>query len=60
MSPAAASFVMTQARRFSQSFCEKAVLLCLDADRKLKSAREDEGLLLEFLILQLAQEARND
>ncbi len=60
MSPGAASFAMTQARRFSQSFCEKAVLLCLDADRKLKSAREDEGLLLEFLILQLAQEARND
>ncbi len=60
LTPWMASKAMTQARRFSQNFCEKAVLLCAEADRKLKSVGEDPKLLLEFLLLRLAQEARND
>ena len=60
LSPWMASKAMTQARRFSRNFCEKAVLLCAETDRKLKSSGEESQLLLEFLLLQLAQEARND
>ncbi|MBR4309278.1 MAG: DNA polymerase III subunit delta [Oscillospiraceae bacterium] len=60
LTPWMASKAMTQARRFSRNFCEKAVLLCAETDHKLKSAGEDPQLLLEFLLLQLAQEARND
>lgn len=60
LSPKAAPFTMTQARRFSQNFCEKAVILCRDTDHKLKTSYGDQEQLLEFLILQLAQEARND
>jgi DNA polymerase-3 subunit delta len=60
ISPKAAPFTMTHARRFSQHFCEKGILLCRDADRELKSSREDPELIVERLILQLAQEAVHD
>ncbi|MBR6824946.1 MAG: DNA polymerase III subunit delta [Oscillospiraceae bacterium] len=60
LSPKAAPFTMTHARRFSQAFCEKAVILCRDADKDLKSSREDSELIVERLILQLAQEAQHD
>lgn len=60
MSPKAAAFTMTQARRFSLRFCEQAVLLCRDTDYRMKSAKDDPERLVEYLILQLAQEARND
>ena len=60
LSPRAAAYTMTQARRFSQGFCEQAVLLCRDTDLKLKSTKDDPEGLVEHLILQLAQEARND
>lgn len=60
LSSKAASFSMTQARRFSQQFCEQAVLLCRDTDHRLKSTKDDPEGLVEHLILQLAQEARND
>ncbi len=60
MSPKAAAFTMTQARRFSLRFCEQAVLLCRDTDHKLKTSYDDPEALVEHLILQLAQEARND
>lgn len=49
---------MTTARRMSDGFCKKAVNLCLEADRKLKSFSGDDQRVLELLLLQLAQEAR--
>ncbi len=55
-----ATKAMTQARRFSQPFCERGVLLCRDTDLKLKSTRSDPELLVEHLILTLAREAQND
>lgn len=51
--------VMNAARRFSDSFCRKAAELILQTDRGLKTSLDDQGRLLELLILQLAQEARN-
>lgn len=60
LSPKAAAFTMTQSRRFSQRFCEQSVLLCRDTDRKLKTSYDEPEALVEHLILQLAQEARND
>lgn len=60
LSPKATPFIMTQSRRFSQRFCEQAVLLCRDTDRKLKISYDEPEALVEHLILQLAQEARND
>ena len=50
---------MNAARRFSDSFCEKAAELILQTDRGLKTSLDDGGRLLELLILQLSQEARN-
>lgn len=60
IAPYAANKTMTQARRFSERFCERAVLLCRDTDYKLKSSYDDSERLVEMLILELAQEARND
>ena len=51
--------IMNAARRFSDAFCEKASILIMETDRGLKTSLDDEGRLLELLILQLAQEARN-
>ena len=50
---------MDAARRFSPEFCRKAAELVLETDRKIKTSFDDKERLLEFLILQLAQEARN-
>lgn len=47
------------ARNFSVAFCEKAAQLILETDRKMKTSVDDQERLLELLILQLAQEARN-
>ena len=51
---------MTQARHFSEEFCDKAVLLCRDTDYQIKTSYDDKNRLLEILILKLAEEARND
>ncbi|MBE6984199.1 MAG: DNA polymerase III subunit delta [Ruminococcaceae bacterium] len=56
----AAGKTMTQARRFSERFCNRAVLLCCDTDYKLKTSYDEGQRLVEMLILQLAQEASND
>lgn len=56
----AATKTMGQARRVSERFCRKAVLLCCDTDYQLKSSYGEEERLVELLILQLAEEARND
>ena len=50
---------MEAARRFKQEFCRKASVLIVDADRNMKTSFDDKERLLELLILQLAQEARN-
>jgi len=50
---------MDAARRFRPSFCCKAAELILETDYKMKTSFDDPERLLELLILQLAQEARN-
>ncbi|MBE6927579.1 MAG: DNA polymerase III subunit delta [Ruminococcaceae bacterium] len=56
----AANKTMTQARRFSERFCNRAVLLCADTDYKLKTSYDEPERLTQMLVLELAQEARND
>ena len=50
---------MEAARRFRPEFCAKANLLVLETDRRIKTSFDEPERLLELLILQLAQEARN-
>lgn len=54
----AARLTMNAARRLPAGFCGKAVLLCLETDRRLKSSYDDPERLLELLLIQLAREAR--
>ncbi|MBQ4642238.1 MAG: DNA polymerase III subunit delta [Oscillospiraceae bacterium] len=51
---------MSAASRFSTAFYVKTAELVLETDRKLKTSVDDGKRLLEVLILQLAQEAKND
>lgn len=53
-----ARLTMNQARQLSSSFCQKAVLLCLQTDEQLKTSYDTPERLLELLILRLAQEAK--
>ena len=55
----AARKTMEAARRFRPEFCRKAAQLVLETDYRMKTSFDDSERLLEFLILQLAQEARN-
>lgn len=50
---------MEAARRFKPEFCRKAAELVLETDYKMKTSFDDSERLLELLVLQLAQEARN-
>ena len=50
---------MEAARRFSPEFCRRASELILETDYRMKTSFDDNERLLELLILQLAQEARN-
>jgi DNA polymerase-3 subunit delta len=50
---------MSKAGRFSAGFCARAAELVLETDNKMKASFDDPERLLEMLILQLAQEARN-
>ena len=50
---------MDAARRFRPEFCQKAAELVLETDYRMKTSFDDSERLLEILILQLAQEARN-
>lgn len=54
-----AKLALGAARKFSGGFCAKAAELILETDRKMKTSFDDQDRLLELLILQLAQEARN-
>lgn len=48
---------MEFSRRLSPEFPEKAVTLCLEADRRMKTSFDDPKRVLELLVLQLAEEA---
>ena len=50
---------MEAARRFKPEFCRKAAELVLETDHRMKTSFDDNERLLELLILQLAQEAKN-
>lgn len=50
---------MEAARRFRPEFCRKAAQLVVQTDYRMKTSFDDNERLLELLILQLAQEARN-
>ena len=50
---------MEAARRFKPEFLRRAANLVLETDYKMKTSFDDNERLLELLILQLAQEARN-
>ena len=50
---------MNAAGRFSARFCAKASELIMETDRAMKTSRDDPERLLEMLVMQLAQEARN-
>ena len=49
---------MEAARRLKPEFCKKAAELILQTDERMKTSFDDQGRLLELVILQLAQEAR--
>lgn len=55
----AAKKTIGAARGFSADFCAKAAELVLETDNKIKTSHDDPERLLELLLLQLAQEARN-
>ncbi len=50
---------MDAARRFSPKFCAKAAELIIETDYRMKTSYDDPERLLEMLILQLAEVARN-
>ena len=50
---------MEAARRFRPEFCAAAAGMILETDYKMKTSFDEPERLLELLILQLAQEARN-
>ena len=50
---------MGAAKNFSSRFCRKAAELMMETDYKMKTSFDDQERLLELLILELAQEARN-
>ena len=52
--------IMDAARRCRKEFCKRAAELVLETDYRMKTSFDDKERLLELLILQLAQEARND
>ena len=54
----AANITFTAAGKVSEAFCAEAVALCLQADRDMKSSRDDPERILEVLVAQLSQEAR--
>ncbi len=59
LSDYAARKTMSAAQRFSPAFYAKASELILQADFGMKTSLDEPARLLEVLIMQLAQEARN-
>lgn len=54
-----ARLTMAAARKLTTRFCDRAVLLCLEVDRSMKSSYDAPERLLELLLVRLAQEARS-
>ena len=54
MKPFQAEKVMRSARRFSLSWCRRAVVLCGQADLDMKSTGQDAQQLMTTLLLELA------
>ena len=50
---------MGAAKAFPAKFCRRAAELILETDYKMKTSFDEQERLLEMLVLQLAQEARN-
>ena len=55
----AARRTMEKAKSFPPEFCAKAMELIMETDYALKTSKDSPDRLMELLILQLAQEARN-
>ena len=55
----AAEKIMQKAKRFSVNFCAFAAKLVMETDAQLKTSHDAPERLLEMLLLQLAEEARN-
>lgn len=51
--------LMEAARRLQPRFCAKAAQLVLETDYRMKTSFDEPERLLEMMLLQLAQEARN-
>ena len=51
--------LLETARRFSPGFCKRASELILETDYGMKTSLDDPERLLELLVMQLSQEARN-
>ena len=54
-----ARLAMENVRGLSERFCARAVELCLEADRRLKTSYDAPERVLEFLVLEIAGESRN-
>lgn len=59
MSDWAARKTMQSASRLSPRFLEKTAGLIVETDRKMKTSTDDPKRLLEVLLLEISQEARN-
>lgn len=51
--------IMSTSRHFTAAFYDAAAELVMETDYKLKTSYDESGRLLEILIIQLAQEAKN-
>ena len=59
MSDWAARKTMQSASRLSAAFLSKTAALIVETDRKMKTSTDDPKRLLEVLLLEISQEARN-
>lgn len=59
MSDWAARKTMQSASKFSHRFLQKTAELIVETDRKMKTSTDDAKRLLEVLLLEISQEARN-
>ena len=50
---------MSAATKFSAAFYAKTAELIMETDRAMKTSLDEPERLLEVLVMQLAQEARN-
>jgi len=55
----AAKRSVAASRRFSAAFCGKTAELIMETDHNIKTSYDDPERLLEMLLLQISQEARN-